>query len=67
MLSEIDTEGSREGLIEVHKQLNRVDSDLIEAAKETADRLHVDDVHEVAAALTTMDKRVFTGIHIEPE
>ncbi len=48
-------------------KLNREASDLIEAAKETADRLHVDDVHEVAAALTTMDKRVFTGIHIEPE
>ncbi len=46
-------------------QPNREDSDLIEAAKETAHRLHVDDVHEVAAALRTRGKRVFTGIHIE--
>ena len=46
-------------------QLSEEDYELIEAAKETADRLHIDDVHEVAAALRTTDKKVFTGIHIE--
>ena len=46
-------------------QLSEEDHELIEAAKETADRLHVDEVHEVAAALRTTDKKVFTGIHIE--
>ena len=46
-------------------ELSEEDLELIEAAKETADRLHVDDVHEVAAALRTTDKKVFTGIHIE--
>ncbi|UCE44171.1 MAG: cytidine deaminase, partial [Candidatus Bathyarchaeota archaeon] len=35
------------------------------AAKEAADRLHVEDVHEVAAALRTTDKAVFTGIHTD--
>lgn len=34
-------------------------------AKHTADRLHVDDLHEVAAALRTKSGTVFTGIHIE--
>jgi cytidine deaminase len=38
---------------------------LIEAAKEASDTLHVDDFHEVAAALRTTDKKIFTGIHIE--
>jgi cytidine deaminase len=38
---------------------------LIKAAKVAADILHVDDVHEVAAALRTTDKKIFTGIHIE--
>ena len=46
-------------------ELGKEDLELIEAAKEAADRLHVDDVHEVAAALRTRDKKVFTGIHIE--
>jgi len=46
-------------------ELGKEDLELIEAAKEAADRLHVDDVHEVAAALRTKDKKVFTGIHIE--
>jgi cytidine deaminase len=41
------------------------DFELIEAAKEAADRLHVDGLHEVAAAVRTIDKKVFTGIHIE--
>lgn len=45
--------------------LNEEDFELIEEAKEAADRLHVDDVHEVAAALRTVDEKVFTGIHIE--
>lgn len=44
-------------------ELNEEDFDLIRAAKETADRLHVDDIHTVAAALRTKDKKVFTGIH----
>ena len=46
-------------------ELSKEDFELIEAAKEAADRLHVDDFHEVAAALRTKDKRIFTGIHIE--
>jgi len=45
--------------------LSKEDFELIEAAKATADRLHMDEVHEVAAALRTTDKQVFTGIHIE--
>ncbi len=45
-------------------ELSEEDFQLIESAKETADRLHVDDVHEVAAALRTKNKRVFSGIHI---
>ena len=44
-------------------ELNEEDFDLIRAAKETADRLHLDDIHAVAAALRTKDKKVFTGIH----
>ncbi len=44
-------------------ELNEEDFDLIRVAKETADRLHVDDIHTVAAALRTKDKKVFTGIH----
>ena len=40
------------------------DFELIEAAKETANRLHLDDIHEVAAALRTEEKKIFTGIHI---
>jgi cytidine deaminase len=46
-------------------ELSEEDFKLIEAAKETADRLHVDGVHEVAAAVRTKDKKIFTGIHIE--
>ena len=38
---------------------------MIKAAKEASDTLHVDDFHEVAAALRTTDKKIFTGIHIE--
>ncbi len=41
------------------------DFELIEQAKQTAHRLHVDDLHEVAAALRTKSGNVFTGIHIE--
>jgi hypothetical protein len=32
-------------------KLSEEDLELIEAAKETSDRLHLEDVHEVAAAL----------------
>ncbi|UCC33875.1 MAG: cytidine deaminase [Candidatus Bathyarchaeota archaeon] len=46
-------------------ELSKEDLELVEAAKEAADRLHVDDVHEVAAALRTLNKRIVTGIHIE--
>jgi hypothetical protein len=45
--------------------LTNEDFKLIEAAKETSDRLHVDDVYEVAAALRTRDKKIFTGIHMD--
>lgn len=41
------------------------DQELIKAAKETADRLHLDDVHEVAAALRTKDGTIFTSIHTD--
>jgi len=51
--------------LESKTELIKEDLELIEAAKEAADRLHVDHVHEVAAALRTKDKKVFTGIHIE--
>ena len=44
-------------------ELSEEDFELIRAAKETADRLHVDNIHSVAAALRTKDKIVFTGIH----
>ena len=44
--------------------LSEEDFELIEAAKETADRLRLEDVHEVAAALRTKEKKIFTGIHI---
>jgi cytidine deaminase len=39
------------------------DFELIEIAK-TADRLHLDEAHEVAAALRTKENKIFTGIHI---
>ncbi len=43
--------------------LCKEDYELIEAAKETADRLHLDDIHEVAAALRTKSDEIYTGIH----
>jgi len=46
-------------------ELTKQDLELIEQAKETADKLHVDDVSEVAAALRTKDGKIFTGIHID--
>jgi cytidine deaminase len=45
--------------------LTKQDLELIEQAKETADKLHVDDVSEVAAALRTKDGKIFTGIHFD--
>ncbi len=51
--------------MEPRTALSKEDFELIEAAQEAADRLHVDDVHEVAAAVRTRDKKIFTGIHIE--
>jgi len=62
-LSNEETEDAN--VVKSKTQLSEEDRALIEAAKETADRLHVDDIHEVAAALRTTDKQVFTGIHIE--
>jgi cytidine deaminase len=55
----------KENDLDSKTELSQEDFELIEAAKEAADRLHVDNVHEVAAALRTKDKKVFTGIHIE--
>lgn len=46
-------------------RLNAEDLELIEAVRETADRLYLEDVHEVVAALRTRSKEMFTGIHIE--
>ena len=51
--------------METHTNLSEEDLELIEAAKETSDRLHIDDVHEVAAALRTRTKKIFTGIHMD--
>lgn len=45
--------------------LAKADFNLINAAREAANRLYVKDKHEVAAAVRTKDGRVFTGIHIE--
>ena len=49
--------------MESRTELTDEDFDLIREAKETVDRLHFDDIHTVAAALRTKDKKVFTGIH----
>jgi cytidine deaminase len=46
-------------------ELNDQDIELIGKAIETADRLYLEDVHEVAAALRTQGGLVFSGIHIE--
>jgi len=46
-------------------KLTKQDSELIQKAKETADKLHVDDVHEVAAAIRTKGGKIFSGIHID--
>ena len=51
--------------MESKTELSKIDHELIKAAKEAADRLHVDNFHEVAAAVRTTEKKVFTGIHIE--
>ena len=51
--------------METHTNLSEEDQEIIEAAKETSDRLHIDNVHEVAAALRTRDKKIFTGIHMD--
>lgn len=45
--------------------LSPEDYELIERAKKIADDLHVDDLHEVAAALRTISGEIFGGIHIE--
>jgi len=45
-------------------KLTDEDIELIEAAKKTADDLHLDNIHEVASALRTTSKKIYTGIHI---
>ena len=44
-------------------KLRNEDLILIQAAKETADKLHLEGIHEVASALRTRKKHIFTGIH----
>jgi cytidine deaminase len=51
-------------MLKTKTRLSKEEFELIKIAEAAADRLHVDNVHEVAAALRTTDKRVFTGIHI---
>ena len=46
-------------------ELTKQDLELIEQAKQTADKLHVDDVSEVAAALRTKNGKIYTGIHFD--
>lgn len=46
-------------------KLSSKDYELIEQAKQIADDLHVDNLHEVAAALRTSSGDIFVGIHIE--
>ena len=48
-------------------ELSPLDRDLIDEAKRTADVLHLDGIHEVAAALRTRSGLVFAGIHIEAD
>jgi cytidine deaminase len=44
-------------------KLSDEDIKLIQAAKETANKLHLEGIHEVASALRTRKKQIFTGIH----
>ncbi|MDQ4044214.1 MAG: cytidine deaminase, partial [Chloroflexota bacterium] len=44
-------------------ELSPADCELIEVAKRTADRLHLDDTHEVASAVRTRSGAVFSGIN----
>ena len=44
-------------------KLGDEDLKLIQAAKETANTLHLEGIHEVASALRTRKKHIFTGIH----
>jgi cytidine deaminase len=44
-------------------KLSDEDHELIHAAMETADKLRLDGIHEVASALRTTKKHIFTGIH----
>lgn len=46
-------------------ELSPADCAVIEAAKRTADTLHLDATHEVASALRTRDGEVFSGINIK--
>ena len=44
-------------------ELSPADRELIQEAIRTSDRLHLDNVHEVAAAVRTKSGEVFVGIH----
>lgn len=44
-------------------RLSEADYELIDEAKKTADKLHLDGIHEVASALRTKNNQIFTGIH----
>jgi cytidine deaminase len=46
-------------------RLSQGDHALVEATKETFDRLYLSGKHEVAAALRAKNGEVYTGIHIE--
>lgn len=47
--------------------LAQKDTELIQEAVNTADRLYLQGHHEVAAAIRTADDTLFTGIHIETQ
>lgn len=50
---------------DMKQPLSKSEFELIEAAIETVERLHVPDRHEVGAALRTSNGRIYTGIHVE--
>ena len=47
------------------QELTKDDAALLREAIETSDRLYVEEVHEVAAAVRTSSGRVFSAIHLE--
>lgn len=48
-------------------KLTHQDTELIQTAIDTADRLYYQGKHEVAAAIRTADNNIYTGIHIETQ